>query len=684
MKIFSFPILKSFRFMLMTIILTAAGLPVLLFSYPLIEKIYQITTESAVNELELRAENISNDLTHEMELIASRLLTLAENSDIITGSYSMLHIGRASHNMARFEERNSLVSAVYLIDSLPSVMEAVPPSIEVLDLPSEVDNILGDLFKKQEQAEAVQSRYQFVAFEDQEFFDRSFNLISEEKRMRITRPFRTSHGIAVFVPLVRKIGDGEGIKEITGAVIAIVPFEYLIAHASSGLNSPTALDFQQEGDQTVFRTKRVPTENSENYISSRALFRLISSDLKKQKKNRGSEETLEEIRYEVLLSEPSRIRFAEVNTALERLITWVFIALTVLLICTYIIAQWLVSPLSNMRKIVRQYAAGNYRSPQKRIFFLEFSKTVTVLEDMGKKILRQLTDLQETNKAYARFVPNDFLDHLDKDSILDMELGDHVERKMSILFSDIRDFTTLSESMAPEENFRFVNSILSRIGPIIRNHSGFIDKYIGDAIMALFDKTADNAISAGIAMQYALAEYNQQRAVSDTSPIRIGIGINTGDLMLGTIGEHDRMEGTVISDAVNLASRLEGLTKIYGASLLISEQTFCSLVNPDQFNIRAVDVVAVKGKSQPVRVFEVIDGEPPERREKKIQTKALFERAVSLYRNMEFQQTAEIMQEVLSQHLEDKAAQVYIERCEKNIQAGVSKHWTGVTQLCEK
>ena len=151
---------------------------------------------------------------------------------------------------------------------------------------------------------------------------------------------------------------------------------------------------------------------------------------------------------------------------------------------------------------------------------------------MGKKILRQLTDLQETNKAYARFVPNDFLDHLDKDSILDMELGDHVERKMSVLFSDIRDFTTISESMAPEENFRFVNSILSRIGPIIRNHSGFIDKYIGDAVMAFFGAPVpfadhpDKAAAASLAMLdvldellAALADHPVTRDVQD---LRLG------------------------------------------------------------------------------------------------------------------------------------------------------------------
>jgi class 3 adenylate cyclase len=108
---------------------------------------------------------------------------------------------------------------------------------------------------------------------------------------------------------------------------------------------------------------------------------------------------------------------------------------------------------------------------------------------------------------------------------------------------------------------------------IIEN-KGFIDKYIGDAIMALFSGHPDNAVNASIAMLHQLQVYNQERVNSGESPIKIGIGINTGNLMLGTVGGQNRMDTTVISDAVNLASRVEGLTKTYGVALLITQQTF--------------------------------------------------------------------------------------------------------------
>jgi predicted ATPase/class 3 adenylate cyclase/tRNA A-37 threonylcarbamoyl transferase component Bud32 len=220
--------------------------------------------------------------------------------------------------------------------------------------------------------------------------------------------------------------------------------------------------------------------------------------------------------------------------------------------------------------------------------------------------------LLQLNQAFERFVPSEFLRFLNKQSIVDVQLGDQVEQEMSVLFSDIRDFTTLSEQMNPEENFRFINSYLSRISPVIREHQGFIDKYIGDAIMALFSGGADNAVKAGIAMLNKLVEYNQHRTNSGYKPIQIGIGINTGLLMLGTVGEPNRMDGTVISDAVNLASRTEGLTKNYGVSLLITHETFKRLRNPRDYAIRRIDEVKVKGKSEYVTIYEVFDADPPE------------------------------------------------------------------------
>ena len=271
-------------------------------------------------------------------------------------------------------------------------------------------------------------------------------------------------------------------------------------------------------------------------------------------------------------------------------------------------------------------------------------------------------NLVTLNKSYERFVPRQFLKLLEKDSITEVELGDSVKQDMSVLFADIRDFTALSERMSPEDNFRLINAYLSRMDRVIAEHNGFIDKYIGDALMALFSGPADDAISAGIAMLEALKIYNEARVQSNYQPLRIGVGINTGSLMLGTVGGLNRMDGTVISDAVNLASRMEGLTKFYGTPLLISSNTFMSLRNYNQYYFRIIDRVKVKGKTESITVYEVFNHDEPALRDAKMRTKMMFEEGILLYNNKRFSEAYRCFDECFSYNPDDHIALNYAQR----------------------
>lgn len=273
-------------------------------------------------------------------------------------------------------------------------------------------------------------------------------------------------------------------------------------------------------------------------------------------------------------------------------------------------------------------------------------------------------ELFQLNEAFSRFVPRQFLQLLDKESIVDVRLGDQVQKEMSVLFSDIRDFATLSESLTPQDNFKFINAYLSRMESAIIDNQGFIDKYIGDGIMALFSGSADDALLAGIAMLKQLADYNQNRALSGYAPISIGIGINTGSLMLGTVGGKNRMDGTVVSDSVNLASRLESLTKKYGVPLLIAHHTLARLQRPMEYNIRFIDRVFVKGKSKAVAVFEVFDGDEPQVKEGKLATKSSFEQGLFLYHQQAFSEAAQRFEVVHTLNPRDRVAQIYLDLCQ--------------------
>jgi len=287
-------------------------------------------------------------------------------------------------------------------------------------------------------------------------------------------------------------------------------------------------------------------------------------------------------------------------------------------------------------------------------------------------------------KSYARFVPEQFILLLNKTKITEVELGNAVQREMTVLFMDIRSFTSLSERMTPEQNFRFLNRILGGAGPLIREHNGFIDKYMGDAIMALFPEDTEDAIRLAIAMCKRLNSYNRRIARRSLEPIRIGIGINTGNLMLGTIGEPERMEGTVISDAVNLASRLEGLTKFYDCTILISEGAFSKLSDPMRYRYRVLDRVRVKGKKEAVSVFEILEGEPDEIRDLKVRTRPDFERGIFSYLNRDFREAITYFEIVLATHRDDRAAELYRERARYYAEHGTPPGWEAVETMDAK
>lgn len=301
--------------------------------------------------------------------------------------------------------------------------------------------------------------------------------------------------------------------------------------------------------------------------------------------------------------------------------------------------------------------------------------------DLERRVQERTQELVELNSALERFVPREFLSFLGKKSIIDVELGDQIQKEMTILFSDIRGFTTLSEQLAPQENFNFINSYLRRVSPIIRKYHGFIDKYLGDGIMALFPGSVDNAIQAAIAMQQEVQHYNRHRQQVGYAPIRIGCSIHTGSLMLGMIGEEERIQGTVISDAVNLAFRLESVSKRYGIGIVISAQTLNGLFKPERYNYRFVDKVQVKGKKQTVSVYEIFDGDAEHIKLLKQKSKRRFEEGITCYHERQFAQAIAKFERVLQQNPADQSAKLHLERAQHFIAHGVPLGWAGVEQL---
>lgn len=287
------------------------------------------------------------------------------------------------------------------------------------------------------------------------------------------------------------------------------------------------------------------------------------------------------------------------------------------------------------------------------------------ISDMEQETRNAAFELKCTNQAYQRFVPKEFIELLGEDKITDVQLGTQIEKEMTVMFCDIRSFTTMSESMTPEENFNFINGYLQRISPILRSHGGFVDKYIGDSIMAIFPGQAVDAVRAALAMLLELENYNNERSSRGEQSISIAIGIHTGKLMLGTVGEKNRMDGTVISDTVNVAARLEGMAKKLDASIIISDNTYRYLQDTKSFNIRHMGRVKVKGKYQSIAIYEILDGLPEKKRMARIRSKDQFEMAIRHYYAGENKQAIDQFKSLLELHGADAVTAIYLRQCVK-------------------
>ena len=288
--------------------------------------------------------------------------------------------------------------------------------------------------------------------------------------------------------------------------------------------------------------------------------------------------------------------------------------------------------------------------------------------------------LQHINEANSRFVPTEFIHFLGKKSIEEVRLGDQIQQEMTILFTDIRSFTMISERLTPQENFDFINDWLSGIVPVIQRNRGIIDKYIGDMVMALFPEGPEWAIRAALEFEEALDRFNARQRDGGHGPIRIGTGIHTGQLILGTIGHKERLDTTVISDAVNIASRVEGLTKYYDASVIVTEETLKLLPAQHSFHYRFLDFVKVKGKTKTLSVFELIAPHDAVR----LSYLEDYDAAVRLMRSRKITEAAALFENILQRNAKDGTVRIILDRCRHYLQHGLPDDWDGVEQMKDK
>jgi class 3 adenylate cyclase/ActR/RegA family two-component response regulator len=296
--------------------------------------------------------------------------------------------------------------------------------------------------------------------------------------------------------------------------------------------------------------------------------------------------------------------------------------------------------------------------------------------------LREMTEsLRHKSETFFRFVPRELLSLLGVDEHYEeVRLGLGVEKFLSILFADIRGFSALCEPLSPSRCVRFVNEYLQCMEKPITENGGFVQSFAGDGVMAMFEGPTDNAVRAGIGMSRGLQRFNEGRRREGLSPVRIGVGINAGETVLGTVGARSRIQCSVVGDPVNMAARCESLTKRYRCTLLVSDRVVSGLTDPSAYTLRQVDRIQVEGRSGPLELVEVVDAEPDHVHEIRRKTLERYRSAIESYYRAEFVEASRLFAECLVMDPNDVNALSYLARCREHAANGVPANWDGVAR----
>ena len=353
--------------------------------------------------------------------------------------------------------------------------------------------------------------------------------------------------------------------------------------------------------------------------------------------------------------------------------------LYIAIILTYIIGNYIVNPLLFLRMNVRKISdilttmmRGQARVTSSTLVYIDCVQS----HDEIKALSTEINDMVTVIRGIVPYISASTLKQAEKG------VASTTRKELTFLFTDIRGFTTLCEGMNPEEVVGVLNRYLDLETEIILNNHGDVDKFVGDEMMAFFEGPLkeENACRAAMQIRHAMMEEKERREKEGLPVVAIGIGINTGNVVFGSVGARDRMDFTSIGDTVNLAARLEGANKAYGSKSIITEAVYEKV--KDTFLCRELDFIAVKGKNEPVRIFEILQ-ESLNAQPKLIDIKESFEKGLAAYRARKWKEARDSFKKAADLY-QDAPAQVYIERVDHFMQNQPPADWDGVFRMTVK
>jgi class 3 adenylate cyclase/archaellum component FlaG (FlaF/FlaG flagellin family) len=386
----------------------------------------------------------------------------------------------------------------------------------------------------------------------------------------------------------------------------------------------------------------------------------------------------------IVLVVPEADFMGRIHENSRKTIALCLLALAIATIIGIFTSRLISRPVVRLIRATEEVAGGQLNQNVSTRGIRELLSLAKSFNSMATQLKSSFSDLEDQRNSFLRFVPAEYLSFLRRDSLVNVALGEHVSTDMAILFSDIRSFTTLSQQMTPSDNFAFINRYLGQVSPAIRDHGGFIVKYLGDGIMAAFPQGARDAVDAAIAQQQCVSRYNQDPIPASPDPIRVGIGIHFGRIMVGIVGETGRMQGDAFSDTVNLAARLEGLTKFYGVDVLISETVLAAMGTDHPYQIRFLDRVVVKGRNEAIAIYEILDATDEQSKVLKLKTQPEFDRGITAYQQGDLEGAIAAFHAVLDLNPQDRTAALYLERLHSFKTHGFPDQWQGIWHFTEK
>lgn len=337
---------------------------------------------------------------------------------------------------------------------------------------------------------------------------------------------------------------------------------------------------------------------------------------------------------------------------------WLLLITLLYFLILFFLFNFICRPIKKVEKAVYRLSDGRVKDKIVVGGTRQFREIEFALNKINENYIQKETVIKQTNSEYEKFIPKQFLKFFGKNNILELELGNQVQKEVTTMFCDIRNSTTLSSSLSLEENFNFINSYLNLISPLIRKFGGFVDKYLGDGILAVFSKP-EHAIECSKAIFLAISDKNfKQNKLPD---MKVGISINTGEVIFGVVGEEARKSLTIISDSVNFASKMEEINKYFGTYVIFSKRTLNALPSSAEISYRYIG--CMKCKQESIHVFECLDIYSKLKKEKLMLKKSLFESAVRAFEENEIEKAKNLFASLLKAVKEDKVSYIYYNMC---------------------